>query len=73
MDDELTRKVAITAKGQQIPIESGSGVTVTIALADDDVKREVLVDVSTEQFDEMRKQALTNDIPAAILKTRKSD
>lgn len=69
---ELRRKIIITKNGQQIPVESALGVDLEVFIQDDSIKEVVHLDVSDKEFDSMRKQAVTNKIPAAMLRSKKA-
>lgn len=71
--DEVEQKIIITKNGQQIPVQARDGAVVSIYLPDDEVDREVQLDVSAEAFIELQEQAVTNDIPADILSSKKAD
>lgn len=68
----IERKIIITEGGQQIPVETGVGMVSTFFLPDDRVKEEIKLDVTDAEFEKIRKQALTNKVPAAILKGKKA-
>lgn len=70
--DQIERKILITEGGQQIPVETGAGMISTFYFSDDRVKEEVKLDVTAVEFAKIKKQALTNKIPAAILRTKKA-
>lgn len=70
-DQQLEHKVIITTKGEQIPVQSPAGVTVRVDLPNDPVKDEVALDVTPDEFKDIQKLAVTNDIPADILKHKK--
>lgn len=67
----MKRSVFVTESGQQIPVEAAPGMRVFMSIPDDPVKEEVELDVDDEQFKEIQNLAMTNNIPADILKTRK--
>lgn len=74
MDEEtIEYKVIITSKGEQIPVQSSSGITVGVFPSGDTVKQEVVLDITADEFTNLQKLAVTNDIPADILKEKKAD
>ncbi|MFN3004977.1 hypothetical protein [Mycolicibacterium wolinskyi] len=70
--DQIERRILITEGGQQIPVETGAGMISTFFFSDDQVKEEVKLDVTEAEFEKIKKQALTNKIPAAILRSKKA-
>lgn len=69
--DQIERKVLITEGGQQIPVETAAGMISDFYLPNDRVKEAVTLDVTDAEFEKIKKQALTNKIPAAILRSKK--
>lgn len=72
MDEEINRQVFIMESGDQVPVEADAGVVVGFFIAGDKVKDQVTLDVSQEEFAKIQEQAVTNDIPDAILQNRKA-
>ncbi|MEV0360072.1 hypothetical protein AB0H71_28840 [Nocardia sp. NPDC050697] len=68
----MERKIIITEQGQQIPVEAPHGVTVSVLPTNDAVADEVVLDVTEKQFGYLQKQAVTNDISAVILRSKKA-
>jgi hypothetical protein len=73
MEDNFSYSVIITKKGQQIPVKSASGVSLSVRLPDDPVIDEVNLDITADEFADLQKLAVTNSIPADILKLKKAD
>lgn len=71
-DQELQHKVIITESGEQIPVQTPPNVDIKVFIPNDPVKQEVQLDVTPEEFEQLQKQAVTNDIPADILNDEKA-
>lgn len=72
-DEAIERKVMLTANGQQIAVEHGAGMSVSVYLPDDVVVEQFSLDVTADEFATIKEQAVTNEIPADILSTKKAD
>lgn len=70
--DNVQRKIIITEGGQQIPVQTTPNVKVMVFMPDDPTKEEIDIDVTASEFEKIKKQALTNKIPTAILRGKKT-
>lgn len=73
MENQIERKVIVMESGEQIVSEVGAGMSATVHITGDRVKKEITLDVTDDEFAVIQEQAMTNDIPADILRSKKAE
>ncbi|WP_425005742.1 hypothetical protein [Mycolicibacterium sp. S3B2] len=69
--DKVERKVIIMKSGDQIPVSTSPGAIVSFYVGEDRSEDAVTLDVTDKEFEALQKQAVTNNIPTAILRDKK--
>ena len=67
---EQNYKVIVTDK-QQITVSMPSTMDIQVLVEGETIKDDVSLDVTEKEFGKLRKQAMTNKIPAAILRGKR--
>ncbi|MGW5074079.1 hypothetical protein [Rhodococcus sp. NPDC004095] len=71
--ENLSHKVFVTEQGQQIPVQLGDGIDVIFTVDGDEVVDTVPIEATPQEFEQIQIQALTNEIPADILREKKDE